>query len=210
MYEIPDLDIDVKDRDKVASYFPNAVTGSQLDTKRKSMTKHNNGIYFQKVPIDPVSNISAFPYDMAEDFGYYKIDLLPNHVYDLVEDENDMITLLESPTDWSWFQDPNFFAESGHDSSLVLTHIGKYLWLCKKYPPKSIQDVSVLIALIRPRKYYLIKNNSSWDYIKSVIWEKLDSEDSSQYFFKKSHAVAFAMLVTLHAKIISWELENNH
>jgi len=205
-YEIPDLDIDVKDRGKVVSYFPNAIIGSQLDKKRKIITPHNNGVYFQNIPVDPVSGLSAFPYDMAEElFGFYKIDLLPNHVYDLVEDEEDLVELLNRPVDWSWFLDERFY--TNEDTKLILTHLGNYNWLCNKYPPTSIEDIAVLIALVRPRKKYLYQNKKSWTFIKSVIWEKLDTENTKQYFFKKSHAIAFAHLVVLHAQIIAWELK---
>jgi len=38
------------------------------------------------------------------------------------------------------------------------------------------------------------------------VWDKLDTEDDTHYFFKKSHAVAFGVLVVLHAQLIARKL----
>lgn len=191
--EIPDVDLDVKNREHAISVLDDFIPASEY--RDGDLLPHNTGLYFQKIPSDVVIGLSAFPYKEAEELGFFKIDIIPNHVYDLIESNEELEQLLEEPIDWNWFLDERFFYEDGRDSSMVLTHLGKHYDLCRKYPPESIEDVAMLIALIRPAKRHLI--GKSWDHIKRKIWEKEDG-----YAFKKSHAIAFAMLVTIHIKLI--------
>lgn len=199
--ELPDVDLDVSDRDKAVSSLTGFVQASQEHEGR--LVPHNTGIYFQRIPVDPVSNLAAFEYKIAEELGYFKVDLIPNHVYDLIESNEEINELLASPVDWSWFLDEKFFYNE--DNQYRLTHLSKHLGVCMQYPPESVEDVALILAVIRPRKKYLIGKPKS--EIERVIWKKMDSEnpdnDPSRYFFKKSHAVAFALLVILHAQIIN-------
>ena len=201
--EIPDVDLDVKDRDRTASFFREAVVASQVVEKR--LAKHNTGVYFQKIPQDPINDLAAFPYKEAEELGYFKVDLIPNHVYDLVGSEEELLELLDAPVDWSWFQDERFFL--GPDHRYRLTHLGKprYFRLCQIFPPKSVLDVAALIAVIRPQKAHLINECKTLAEIRERVWEREEGADG--YFFKKSHSVAFAMLVVLHAQIIARKLK---
>ena len=199
--EIPDVDLDVSDRDKALTALRKYTQASQVNNDQV-LVPHNTGIYFQQVPVDSVTKLSAFPYKEAEEIGYFKVDLIPNHVYDLVESNEELDELLEAPVNWEWFQDKQFF--EAEDRRYQLTHLANYHHLCEMYPPKSVEDISCLLALIRPRKKYLV--GQPWEVIKDTVWEKLDTEDDTHYFFKKSHAVAFAVLVILHAQLIARQL----
>ena len=86
--EIPDVDLDVKDRDRAVSVLRGYTQASQEN--KGVLNPHNTGVYFQKVPVDPVSGLSAFPYKEAELVGYFKVDIIPNHVYDLVESNDEL------------------------------------------------------------------------------------------------------------------------
>jgi len=196
--EIPDVDLDVNDRARAASLFPNAIVASQV--QKHKLVPHNSGLYFQKIPTDPTSGISSFPYKEAEEEGYFKVDLLPNHVYDLVASNDELEELLAARVDWRWFTDKRFY--DNINTKYRLTHLSKYHSLACQYPPKSVEDIAALIALIRPSKKHL--KGKPWAEIKEHIWEK-PTEDGG-YFFKKSHAVAFALLVILHAQIIARKL----
>jgi hypothetical protein len=195
--EIPDVDLDVKDRDNAISVLRNYVVASQVN--KNVMTPHNTGVYFQNLPIDPITNLSAFPYKEAEELGYFKVDVIPNHVYDLVESNDELQTLLDAPVDWEWFQDERFF--EAEDRRYQLTHLSKYHHLCVMYPPQSVEDLACLLALIRPGKKYLVAQ--PWETVKEEVWKKPATEE---YFFKKSHSVAFAVLVVLHAQLIARHL----
>lgn len=192
--EIPDVDLDVKDRDLAVSKLRGITVASQVANKK--LVPHNTGVYFQKLPKDPVTGLSSFPYKEAEWFGYFKVDIIANHVYDMIGSNDELDDLLDEPIDWDWFLDKRFFEEQ-QNPLFRLTHVSNYLWLCEKYPPQSVEDLAILIALVRPGKSHLIK--TSWENIKKNIWVK----EGEGYVFKKSHAVAFALLVTVHAKIIN-------
>ena len=53
----------------------------------------------------------------------------------------------------------------------------------------------MFIAIIRPAKKYLISEvtNNGWDSIIDKIWIKEDTG----YMYKKSHAVAYALSITV-------------
>lgn len=203
--EIPDVDLDVSDRDRALTSLKNFIQASQVNND--VMSPHKTGIYFQRIPVDPTINLAAFPYKEAEFLGYFKVDLIPNHVYDLVESNDEIEELLSAPVDWSWFQDERFF--DSDDTRYQLTHLAKHMNLCEMYPPKSVEDVAVLLAVIRPRKKYLI--GKPREEIDEIIWKKLEEEnpdnDPKKYFFKKSHGTAFALLVILHAQLIARHLK---
>lgn len=204
---IPDVDLDISDREKILTLFPAAICASQLTGDKQSLVSHNTGVYFQQIPTDPLNGLATFPYDVAEQNGYYKLDFIPFHVYDNIHNEQELIELLEFVESdnfkWDWFEDLRFFDHD--DPKHRVTHIGGYYDLCQQYPPKTVEDVAILIALIRPRKKYLI--GEDWDVIKSMIWKKLPEEDgqskSGNYFFKKSHAVGYALVVLVHMAILA-------
>jgi hypothetical protein len=190
---IPDVDLDVGDRAAVMGLFPMAVSASQLTSDRSKLVKHNTGVYFQNLPVDPLNGIATFPYDLAEELSYYKVDFIPYGIYENIRDEQHLIDLIARAEGddfpWSWFLNDRFY--DNPDARHRITQLGSHFDLCQMYPPGSVMDIAILIALIRPRKKYLI--GEPWDVIEAVIWQKLpeeDSDDPKNYFFKKSHAVA--------------------
>lgn len=202
--EIPDVDLDVKNRDAVLRLFPKAITASQIDNKG-NLTLHKTGMYFQRVPTDPLTGLSVFPYDIAEQLGYFKVDMIPYHVYDMVRDHehlDELMRIAESDYfPWHWFLDVRFY--QNEDPNLQLTQLSRHYYLVEMYPPKSVEDLAVLNALIRPRKMYLTAQ--PWEVVKGVVWEKIDGEEG--YFFKKSHAIAFALVILIHMQLIAEKLE---
>lgn len=210
MDSIPDVDLDVADREAALALFPEAILASQLSSDGNRLVKHNTGVYFQNIPVDPLVGTATFPYDYAEEFGYYKIDMIPYHVYEGIEDEGLLLELLEFAESedfpWHWFRDERFYTHE--ETRLQVTHLARHFDVCQTYPPESVLDVAALIALIRPRKKYLIGQH--WDVIEEKIWKKLPEEDSDKpgnYFFKKSHAVAFALVILVHMQLIAAELD---
>lgn len=198
MTELPDCDIDVQNRDKSASLFREATVASQRS--KGNLVKHNTSLHFQKIPMDPITGLSAFPYKEAEGLGYYKVDLISNRIYDLIESEEELVELLDAPIDWGWFQDERFFGPNG------LIHLHKYQHLCVKFPPGSVFDIAALLAVIRPRMRHLQKECQSLGEIRKRCWSKSEGPET-EYFFKKSHSIAFAMLVIVHAQLIARSLD---
>ena len=62
--------------------------------------------------------------------------------------------------------------------------------------PKSIDQLAMVLAIIRPAKRQLL--GESWQTIQEQVWSK--PKDNS-YYFKKSHAVsyAYAIIVQLNS-----------
>jgi DNA polymerase III alpha subunit len=61
--------------------------------------------------------------------------------------------------------------------------------------PKNVEQLAMILAMIRPGKRYLVGN--TWDVIEKEVWEQTDD-----YFFKKSHAVGYAMVILVQLNLI--------
>jgi len=79
-------------------------------------------------------------------------------------------------------------------------HIGNQYDLIKKMMPDTIPRMAMFLSVIRPAKRYLI--GKSWEEIGEQVWEKPDKG----YYFKKSHAVAYAHLVVVHMNLLNLNL----
>jgi hypothetical protein len=65
-------------------------------------------------------------------------------------------------------------------------------------PVNSIERLSMFLAVIRPAKRSLA--GQTWKDVSNQVWEKpLDDT----YYFKKSHAVAYAHLVVVNMNLLS-------
>ena len=182
-YNIADLDIDVKNRDEILQYFKH-IPASKINDK--GINPHGVGVYFSDVPIDLISGLCSVDYKSAEeDFGYVKIDLLHNTQYDAFNNRTELLELMDEDIDWNML--------SNKDIVEKLPHINNYFDLLQKWKPKTIDELAMFLAVIRPNKSYLI-NTYDFNKIKDIIWIK---EENKGYFFKKSHAIAYAVLITL-------------
>lgn len=200
--KLPDVDIDLKDRDSVANLFE-FTPASELNPEQTRLVKHKTGLHPQAVPVEPETGLCVFPYAHANDLDYYKIDLIPNHIYDEIESRDHLRELVAAPIDWNWFLDARFYVRDTPIGE-SLTHLGSYYDLVRKYPPGSIEDIAILLALLRPGKHDLI--GLAWDKIKEMIWQPTSSGATKAYVFKKPHAFSFALMVTVHAKLIAEKL----
>ena len=66
-----------------------------------------------------------------------------------------------------------------------------------KLKPKNIKQLAAVLAIIRPAKRGLMYKN--WIDILKEVWIK--PKDNS-YFFKKSHAVAYAHAIVVQMNLI--------
>jgi len=64
-------------------------------------------------------------------------------------------------------------------------------------PVDSIPRMAMFLALIRPAKRHLI--GQKWVDVAKTVW---DRPTDDEYYFKKSHAVAYAHLVAVHMNLI--------
>lgn len=197
---IPDVDIDLADPGAAMQVVPGLTRASQFNVAKDELVQHSTGAYLQKIPVDPVTGLAAFPYDVAEDLGYFKVDFIKNHIYTGLtnEDIEAMLEFGEGPEfPWDWFEDEAFYGDQG------LAHIGRYHHIVMQYPPRSVTDLAAIIALIRPRKSYLI--GEPRDFVMDNIWINHPEEETDKpgvYFFKKSHAVAYALMILIHIQVL--------
>lgn len=180
-----DIDIDVADRDKALQslmYIPASMVF--MDKK----VNHNTGIYFQNVPTDPVYGFCSFTYKEAEDLGYFKIDILPNGIYEGVQSEEHLTTLLNTEPPWELFEDPDIVS--------LLAHIRDHFDVVNTIKPKSIEDLAICIAILRPGKRHLLEKPRST--IDAEIWKRTEEG----YFFKRSHAIAYAASIVVQLNLL--------
>lgn len=180
-----DIDIDVADREKALAGLP-CVEASKVSTN-EGRQRHNTGVYFQNVPVDPIDGYCSIPFKEAAELGYFKIDVLPNTIYVGVRDEAHLIELLEREPAWELLESPEFVG--------LLAHIKSHFDIVETIKPRSIEDLSVVIALIRPGKRHLV--GKPRHVIEADIWTKSDD-----YAFKKPHAVAYAASIVVQMNLL--------
>lgn len=180
-----DVDIDMADRDK----FLEHVTCTPAMVNNDVPTKHNTGVYFQNIPRYPLEGFATLDYKEADEEGYLKIDFLNNSVYEEVRSEDHLQSLIDKEPMWELLE---------HEEVVKgLYHVSKYAKLLKQYKPKSVYELAMFLALIRPGKKHLI--GKSWLAIEKEIWGR--PEDG--YFFKKAHAISYAMVIVVQLNLLS-------
>ncbi len=98
-----DIDIDLKTDFDPQKYFKEAVRASMV--KNGELIKHPAGAYFQPIPVDSVTGLSAIPYEQAEEAGYFKIDFLHLSTLDFFDNKQQIRTLIKKEPDWLLLQD---------------------------------------------------------------------------------------------------------
>jgi hypothetical protein len=183
---MPDIDIDFRNRTDVLDVIKH-IPASLGDGK-----KHNTGVYCHDIPVNPLTGNASINYKDAEDRGYFKIDFLNVSAYEGVRGEDHLKELLAAEPLWDLLEDPVVCDQ--------LFHINGYHQLVSKLKPKSIEELSMFLALLRPGKKHLIPvcEKEGFQGIENEIWTKTDDA----YFFKKAHAVAYAHVIVVQLNLI--------
>lgn len=184
-----DIDIDVADRDKALSLFKHIPATIIKDDK---LTKHNSGVYFTEIPTDPLTGRASLDYNKSEELGYIKVDILNVGLYSKINSEEHLFTLMNTEPKWNNLYNKTFCEK--------LIHIGGHFDILKKMPEpvNSIPRLAMFLAIIRPAKRHLI--GKTWKEVAETIWDKPIDDG---YYFKKSHAIAYANLVVVNINLIS-------
>ena len=181
-----DIDIDTKNRSDLLNLIKHTPAGIVKDNVIK---KHNTGVYVTDIPKDPLQGVSSIDYTEAEDRGYFKLDILNVSIYEDVKDEDHLLKLISAEPDWNLL---------GHKEIVEqLFHIHNHFDIVSKLKPNSIEDLAAVLAIIRPAKRNLL--NESWTTIREKVWEK---PQDGTYFFKKSHAVGYALAIVLQLNLL--------
>ena len=189
-HRLPDVDIDFADRERVLDVMP-GVAASMYE--HGVVKKHNTGVYYTKIPVDPSTNMSTLDYKIAEDRGYFKLDLLNVAVYQKVKNDAHLDSLVEREPLWELLWKSREFCEQ-------VIHIGNYYDLICKMKPDSIPRMAMLLSIIRPGKAKL--QGKTWKEVSADVWNK---PKDGAYYFKKAHAVAYAHLVAVHINLLCEE-----
>lgn len=184
-----DIDIDTPDRNQLLQGIWHVPASSR---KQGLAHKHNTGVYFHTVPQDPFTQLCSISYDQAENQGYYKIDLLNNHLYQGVRDEAHLNWLMQTPPMWDLLQHEEVVSQ--------LAHVNQHGGLLKQLKPQSVPQLAMVLAMIRPGKRHLVQvcANQGWHAIEPQVWQA----DSNGYAFKKSHSVALAVSIVVQMNLL--------
>lgn len=191
-----DIDIDFADRNKILDIVKH-VPASML--REDKLVAHNTGVYVTDIPEDPFAKLASLPYEYAESRGYLKLDFLNVNLYQQVHSEAHLEQLMDAPADWARFNTDRSFFEQ-------LIHVNNHWNVLKKMlePVDTIPRLAMLLAVIRPAKRHLI--GKTWADVAQEVWTKPNDD---VYYFKKSHAVAYAHLVVVNMNLLG-DLANKH
>jgi DNA polymerase III alpha subunit len=183
---MPDIDIDFIDREQALKLFKHTVA-SRDDNGRT--VKHNTGVYLHEVPVDAVSGLCSVPYEQAEEQEFFKIDFLNVSIYKGVRNEEHLKQLMETEPLWDLLVQDEFVD--------LLFHLNGHGAILRKTCPTSVEELAAVLAMIRPAKRNLI--GKSWPEIMKEVWTKPKTDE---YYFKKSHATAYAMAIVVQMNLI--------
>jgi hypothetical protein len=183
---MPDVDVDFFDRDAVLKLFKHTPASMIKDGKTE---KHKTGVYFHAVPEHPVTGNSTLDYKEAENRGYFKIDMLNVNIYKNVKSEQELVELMIQEPDWEMLKDPKIVEN--------LFHLNGHFNIVSNLEPKTIEQLAAVLAIIRPAKRNLMYKD--WEEILKEVWVK---PTDGSYFFKKSHAIAYAQAIVVQMNLI--------
>lgn len=181
-----DIDIDFPDRSRVLDIIKH-VKSCRKDGD--NFVPHNTGIYLQNIPSDPITNLAGIEYKQAEERGYFKIDFLNVGIYEGVKSEEHLEYLMNAEPLWDLLLDDSFTS--------MLFHVNGHGSILREMKPQTVEQLAAVLAMIRPAKRYLI--GKDWDSVMEEVWKKPENED---YYFKKAHAVAYAMAIVVQMNLI--------
>lgn len=188
-----DVDIDLADRTKLLEhidYIPASIK------RTDKFEKHNTGVYLQNIPSNPATGLSNIDHKEAVDLGYFKVDLLNVELYNNIKSEAHLTELFEREPNWDRLKEEWFVKE--------LFHIGDYFHLVKHHEPRSIDQIAMILAIIRPAKKHL--QYKSWEDIEKEVWVK---PTDGSFAFKRSHSISYAAAVVVQMNLME-DVINGH
>jgi hypothetical protein len=184
---LPDVDIDFADREQVLRLLAHVPAMQAMPNGTKQ--KHKTGVYFHPVPVNPFTGWCDIDYQRAEELGFFKVDLLNVSLYQRVQSKEHLTRLAEQEPLWDLLQQDDFVN--------LLFHLNGHGDILRKTCPTSVEQLSAVLAMIRPAKRYLI--GKSWNMIMKEVWTK---PENGEYYFKKSHATAYAVAIVAQMNLI--------
>jgi len=189
-----DIDIDFVNREHALEFFQHIKASRWEDSK---LVKHNTGIYLHPVPVNAVTGLSAVPFKEAEQRGYFKIDFLNVSMYQGIRNEKHLIQLMNAEPLWDLLEQESFVD--------LLFHVNGHVDILKRTKPTSVEQLAAVLAMIRPAKRHLI--GQDWNTILKEVWTKPTNDE---YYWKKSHAYAYAIAVVVQMNLICEQISGEY
>lgn len=187
---LPDIDLDFQTTFDPATIFPNITKASMV--KGSDLVKHPCGVYFQTIPVDEVTGLAAIPYDVAPNYGFFKIDFLHLGVLNHVSSKSELRRMIATPPKWQLLWDKQQVPK--------LFQLHRNYELLNRLRPKSVMELADCIAIIRPTKKHLLDEYAKDKYgTRPKLYRGHEDDKSS---FKKSHAVAYALTIVIQLHLI--------
>lgn len=191
----PDVDIDFADRESLLAVLPG--TPARMTGVEGEAQKHKTGVYFHPVSVDPYTGWCGVDFREAEELGYFKVDLLNVGLYQQVRDKAHLDQLIAQEPLWDLLEQPEF--------SSMLFHVGNHGDILRTMRPRSIEELAAVLAMIRPAKRYLV--GCGWEQVMQEVWVKPEDDE---YYFKKSHAVAYALAIVAQMNLICEQISHGY
>lgn len=183
-----DIDIDVSDNEFARSVLKNSIRASMVENG--ILKPHLVGVYLQNMPVDAMTGLAAIPYDIADDYGFKKIDILHLSILENFSNKKQIKKLLKKQPDWRLLLDDEVIPK--------LFHLSKHADTLKKVKPSSIEELADTLALIRPNKNNLIdKYVKNKNEVRKLLYKKVDASD-----LRRSHAIPYAQIIVLQLHLI--------
>jgi DNA polymerase III alpha subunit len=96
--------------------------------------------------------------------------------------------MIQEP-DWDMLKDPKIVQN--------LFHLNGHFNIVSKLEPRNIEQLAAVLAIIRPAKRGLMYKD--WNEIMKEVWTK---PTDGSYFFKKSHAIAYAQAIVVQMNLM--------
>lgn len=186
-----DIDIDIANRDDLLRVVPH-VDASMINDN--IIKKHNVGVYFQDAPTFMNTGMCSIDYKSTGQYGFFKVDVLNNSVYDDIESETQLNELLSMDVDWDMLQFQDVVSQ--------LPHIANHHELVLIMKPKSVKDLADVLAMMRPAKKNLLDDYMrDKDNTRRILYVK---PSDGQFYFKYSHAIAYAVSITVRMNYLKY------
>lgn len=182
-----DIDIDIADRERLLSLIHNVPAMIKQNGRER---RHNTGVYFHEIPENPFTGLATLDHKAAEELGYFKIDVLNVGLYKKISDPEMMDQLLKMEPVWELLEYEEVVSQ--------LFHIHNYFNIVQQMRPRSVPELAAVLAVIRPAKRHLI--GRPWPEVFANVWEKPAGDE---YYFKKSHAHAYATAIVLQLNMLA-------
>ena len=121
--------------------------------------------------------------------GAYTSVCSAKHLPSYVESYEQLDELLEMEPMWDLLQHAEIVEK--------LFHIHAHYNIVSKMKPTSVEELAAVLAIIRPAKRSLL--GKDWNTVFLTVWDK---PTDGTYYFKKAHAISYAMAIVLQLNML--------